>query len=207
MCHKIQNQLQIDFSSVPATARVRLKSWGSSWITPTHLHLSTSPLSTPPKQNWSLDRSLSWDKISSLCLLQGDWVTAYSVTLMIKPRHVWNALLGNVTWFCFVFPPLLLSSSSCSSLSRPFGSRLITRSGIVLNSLILDFSWPNTSREQLQTNQVQHHQKISGCEISPVWGTVLDITIDCYSLTGKLCRARKAAPVASHAHYSGAGFA
>uniref|UniRef100_A0A3Q2VL27 Glutathione hydrolase n=1 Tax=Haplochromis burtoni TaxID=8153 RepID=A0A3Q2VL27_HAPBU len=36
---------------------------------------------------------------------------------------------------------------------RPFGSRLITQSGIVLNSLILDFSWPNTSREQLQTNQ------------------------------------------------------
>ncbi|XP_039467806.1 glutathione hydrolase 7 isoform X4 [Oreochromis aureus] len=43
--------------------------------------------------------------------------------------------------------------SVASSLSRPFGSRLITRSGIVLNSLILDFSWPNTSRGQLQTNQ------------------------------------------------------
>uniref|UniRef100_A0A3B4GQ10 Glutathione hydrolase n=1 Tax=Pundamilia nyererei TaxID=303518 RepID=A0A3B4GQ10_9CICH len=43
--------------------------------------------------------------------------------------------------------------SVASSLSRPFGSRLITQSGIVLNSLILDFSWPNTSREQLQTNQ------------------------------------------------------
>ncbi|XP_035760854.1 glutathione hydrolase 7-like [Neolamprologus brichardi] len=43
--------------------------------------------------------------------------------------------------------------SVASSLSRPFGSRLVTRSGIVLNSLILDFSWPNTSREQLQINQ------------------------------------------------------
>uniref|UniRef100_I3KWT6 Gamma-glutamyltransferase 7 n=1 Tax=Oreochromis niloticus TaxID=8128 RepID=I3KWT6_ORENI len=43
--------------------------------------------------------------------------------------------------------------SVASSLSRPFGSRLITRSGIVLNSLIFDFSWPNTSRGQLQTNQ------------------------------------------------------
>lgn len=30
-----------------------------------------------------------------------------------------------------------------SSLNRPFGSGLITPSGILLNSQMLDFSWPN----------------------------------------------------------------
>ncbi|XP_039972510.1 glutathione hydrolase 7-like isoform X5 [Xiphias gladius] len=46
-----------------------------------------------------------------------------------------------------------LMVSVASSLSRPFGSRLITRSGVVLNSLIFDFSWPNKTRGQFQTNQ------------------------------------------------------
>ncbi|XP_047456031.1 glutathione hydrolase 7 isoform X2 [Mugil cephalus] len=33
--------------------------------------------------------------------------------------------------------------SVMSSLNRPFGSRIVTPSGILLNSQILDFSWPN----------------------------------------------------------------
>uniref|UniRef100_A0A3Q0RXX3 Glutathione hydrolase n=1 Tax=Amphilophus citrinellus TaxID=61819 RepID=A0A3Q0RXX3_AMPCI len=52
-----------------------------------------------------------------------------------------------------VLGPDNLIVSVVSSLSRPFGSGLITRSGIILNSLILDFSWPNKSRDQVQTNQ------------------------------------------------------
>ncbi|XP_073324993.1 glutathione hydrolase 7-like isoform X2 [Pagrus major] len=44
--------------------------------------------------------------------------------------------------------------SLASSLSRPFGSRMVTRSGVILNSLILDFSWPNKTHGQLFTNQV-----------------------------------------------------
>ncbi|GLD62201.1 gamma-glutamyltransferase 7-like isoform X1 [Lates japonicus] len=46
-----------------------------------------------------------------------------------------------------------LMVSVTSSLSRPFGSRLITRSGVILNSLTLDFSWPNKTRRQFQSNQ------------------------------------------------------
>lgn len=34
-------------------------------------------------------------------------------------------------------------TSARSSLNRPFGSGLITPSGILLNSQMLDFSWPN----------------------------------------------------------------
>ncbi|XP_069008781.1 glutathione hydrolase 7-like [Embiotoca jacksoni] len=52
-----------------------------------------------------------------------------------------------------VMGPDNLMVSVASSLSRPFGSRIITRSGILLNSLILDFSWPNKTRGQLQSNQ------------------------------------------------------
>nr|XP_019942009.1 PREDICTED: gamma-glutamyltransferase 7-like [Paralichthys olivaceus] len=46
--------------------------------------------------------------------------------------------------------------SVASSLSRPFGSRLMTRSGVILNSLMLDYSWPNKTKEQtIQRNGVQ----------------------------------------------------
>ncbi|KAM3877950.1 glutathione hydrolase 7-like [Diretmus argenteus] len=43
--------------------------------------------------------------------------------------------------------------SVASSLSRPFGSRIITPSGILLNSHILDFSWTNKTQRPLLTNQ------------------------------------------------------
>ncbi|XP_044206210.1 glutathione hydrolase 7-like [Thunnus albacares] len=52
-----------------------------------------------------------------------------------------------------VMGPDDLIVSVASSLNRPFGSRIITQSGVILNSLILDFSWPNKTRGQLQTNQ------------------------------------------------------
>lgn len=36
--------------------------------------------------------------------------------------------------------------SVMSSLNKPFGSRIVTPSGILLNSQILDFSWPNKTK-------------------------------------------------------------
>ncbi|XP_029990148.1 glutathione hydrolase 7-like [Sphaeramia orbicularis] len=52
-----------------------------------------------------------------------------------------------------VMGPDDLMVSVSSSLNRPFGSRIITQSGIILNSLILDFSWPNKTKGHLRTNQ------------------------------------------------------
>uniref|UniRef100_UPI003AAA5DD2 glutathione hydrolase 7-like n=1 Tax=Centroberyx gerrardi TaxID=166262 RepID=UPI003AAA5DD2 len=52
-----------------------------------------------------------------------------------------------------VMGPDDLTVSVASSLSRPFGSRIITPSGILLNSHILDFSWPNKTQGPLLTNQ------------------------------------------------------
>lgn len=34
-----------------------------------------------------------------------------------------------------------------SSLNKPFGSGIVTPSGILLNSQILDFSWPNKTKD------------------------------------------------------------
>ncbi|XP_026203245.1 glutathione hydrolase 7-like [Anabas testudineus] len=51
-----------------------------------------------------------------------------------------------------------LMVSVASSLSRTFGSRLVTRSGVILNSLILGFSWPNKATGQ-QISQVLYCQK------------------------------------------------
>ncbi|XP_034725386.1 glutathione hydrolase 7-like [Etheostoma cragini] len=52
-----------------------------------------------------------------------------------------------------VMGPDNLIVSVASSLSMPFGSRIITRSGVILNSLMLDFSWPNKSPGQILNNQ------------------------------------------------------
>uniref|UniRef100_A0A8C1TIU7 Gamma-glutamyltransferase 7 n=1 Tax=Cyprinus carpio TaxID=7962 RepID=A0A8C1TIU7_CYPCA len=43
--------------------------------------------------------------------------------------------------------------SVMSSLNRPFGSRIVTPSGILLNSQILDFSWPNKTHSAAAYNQ------------------------------------------------------
>ncbi|XP_068450509.1 glutathione hydrolase 7-like isoform X2 [Clinocottus analis] len=52
-----------------------------------------------------------------------------------------------------VMGPDELIVSIASSLSTPFGSRIITGSGVILNSLVLDFSWPNKTPGQRLTNQ------------------------------------------------------
>ncbi|KAL6111459.1 uncharacterized protein ACO6RY_08436 [Pungitius sinensis] len=52
-----------------------------------------------------------------------------------------------------VMGPDGLIVSIASSLSTPFGSRLITASGVILNSLILDFYWPNKTPGRRLSNQ------------------------------------------------------
>ncbi|XP_008282204.1 gamma-glutamyltransferase 7-like [Stegastes partitus] len=52
-----------------------------------------------------------------------------------------------------VMGPDNLMVSVASSLNRPFGSRIITPSGIILNSLLLDFSLSNKTQGQLHTQQ------------------------------------------------------
>ncbi|XP_067360330.1 glutathione hydrolase 7-like [Channa argus] len=65
--------------------------------------------------------------------------------------------------------------SVASSLSRLFGSRLITQSGILLNSLILDFSWPNkaTGQQMNQRNGIQPGKRpltsLMPIIVVPVW--------------------------------------
>ncbi|RVE72849.1 hypothetical protein OJAV_G00041940 [Oryzias javanicus] len=54
-----------------------------------------------------------------------------------------------------VMGPDNLMVSVASTLNRPFGSRILTPSGILLNSLILDFFWPNKTSIKPQTEQFQ----------------------------------------------------
>ncbi|XP_041836793.1 glutathione hydrolase 7-like [Melanotaenia boesemani] len=72
--------------------------------------------------------------------------SGYNSTIHSLPTEL---LTGQVV----VMGPDNLMVSVASSLSRPFGSRIITKSGIVLNSLILDFIWPNKTKGQPQTHQ------------------------------------------------------
>lgn len=50
---------------------------------------------------------------------------------------------GSRGWVGVKAPPGFSLTSTPSSLNRPFGSGLLTPSGILLNSQMLDFSWPN----------------------------------------------------------------
>ncbi|KAF6722744.1 Gamma-glutamyltransferase 7 [Oryzias melastigma] len=63
-----------------------------------------------------------------------------------------------------VMGPDNLMVSVASTLNRPFGSRILTPSGILLNSLILDFFWPNKTSikpqiEQFQENHVEARKR------------------------------------------------
>ncbi|KAM9859963.1 glutathione hydrolase 7-like [Aulostomus maculatus] len=66
---------------------------------------------------------------------------------------IYGLQMGMMHGQVVVMGPDDLMVSVASSLSGPFGSGIITRSGIILNSLILDFSWPNKTRGQLPSSQ------------------------------------------------------
>ncbi|KAL0978605.1 hypothetical protein UPYG_G00172810 [Umbra pygmaea] len=72
------------------------------------------------------------------------------------PSHystVYGLQTGTVNSQVVVMGPDDLIVSLTSSLNRPFGSRILTPSGILLNSEILDFSWPNKTKELLRYNK------------------------------------------------------
>ncbi|XP_023854521.1 glutathione hydrolase 7-like isoform X4 [Salvelinus sp. IW2-2015] len=77
------------------------------------------------------------------------------------PRHystVYDLPSGAVASQVVVMGPDDIIVSVTSSLNRPFGSRILTPSGILLNSQILDFSWPIKTQGLLisnLTNRVQ----------------------------------------------------
>uniref|UniRef100_A0A3P8U6T4 Glutathione hydrolase n=1 Tax=Amphiprion percula TaxID=161767 RepID=A0A3P8U6T4_AMPPE len=52
-----------------------------------------------------------------------------------------------------VMGPDDLVVSVASSLNRPFGSRIITRSGIILNSLLLDYLWSNKTQRHADSEE------------------------------------------------------
>uniref|UniRef100_W5LMJ5 Glutathione hydrolase n=1 Tax=Astyanax mexicanus TaxID=7994 RepID=W5LMJ5_ASTMX len=59
---------------------------------------------------------------------------------------------GTVASQVMVMGPDDFIVSVMSSLNQPFGSRIVTPSGILLNSQILDFSWPNKSHGSAPPN-------------------------------------------------------
>uniref|UniRef100_A0A8C9SRG5 Glutathione hydrolase n=1 Tax=Scleropages formosus TaxID=113540 RepID=A0A8C9SRG5_SCLFO len=61
---------------------------------------------------------------------------------------------GGVASQVMVMGPDDFIVSVMSSLNRPFGSGIVTSSGVLLNSQILDFSWPNKTQGSSQPNPV-----------------------------------------------------
>ncbi|XP_018612093.2 glutathione hydrolase 7 [Scleropages formosus] len=59
---------------------------------------------------------------------------------------------GGVASQVMVMGPDDFIVSVMSSLNRPFGSGIVTSSGVLLNSQILDFSWPNKTQGSSQPN-------------------------------------------------------
>lgn len=111
-------------------------------------------------------------------------------------RYVRHVLLSTGTFFL----SYLLSLRSRSSLSRPFGSRIITRPGVILNSLILDFSLPNKTPGQPRSNQV--HCPLKSHLIKSQ--NILLNMVNYLPFAAKQSPARKEACISSHAHNRGA---
>ncbi|KAM9445979.1 glutathione hydrolase 7 isoform 1-T1 [Clarias gariepinus] len=59
---------------------------------------------------------------------------------------------GTVVSQVMVMGPDNFIVSVMSSMNQPFGSRIVTPSGILMNSQILDFSWPNKSQASVPPN-------------------------------------------------------
>uniref|UniRef100_A0A672ZGM3 Glutathione hydrolase n=1 Tax=Sphaeramia orbicularis TaxID=375764 RepID=A0A672ZGM3_9TELE len=74
-----------------------------------------------------------------------------------------------------VMGPDDLMVSVSSSLNRPFGSRIITQSGIILNSLILDFSWPNKTKGVGGSNPAPPRNRVHPGQrpLSPLMPTIV----------------------------------
>ncbi|KAM9362194.1 glutathione hydrolase 7-like [Symphorus nematophorus] len=94
-----------------------------------------------PKYNSSVTELLSDMLRSEVVRQRIDFSTVHSPQTELMAGHV------------VVMGPDDLMVSVASSLSRPFGSRIMTWSGVILNSLILDLSWTNKTRGQLSTKQ------------------------------------------------------
>lgn len=56
-------------------------------------------------------------------------------------------------------------------MNQPFGSRIMTPSGILLNSQILDFSWPNKSQSFVPPNPVSE-VNFSLYDIKCIYGSI-----------------------------------
>lgn len=96
---------------------------------------------SPWRRVQQLPKWLSWDRMTTLCRSWG--ACCFIWTSVVEANLQWQLKLGcyhQKTQTSFFF------SFSFSSLNRPFGSGIVTPSGILLNSQILDFSWPNKTK-------------------------------------------------------------
>ncbi|XP_054473510.1 glutathione hydrolase 7-like isoform X3 [Anoplopoma fimbria] len=97
--------------------------------------------------------------ISALNLLEGLRVNGNNNTENQTHHWIAEALKGALAIASGLGDPSYNSSATellsdmLSSLSTPFGSRIMTGSGVILNSLILDFSWPDKTPGQPLINQ------------------------------------------------------
>lgn len=103
-----------------------------------------------------LHKSWWWARMIILCQLWGMLCYLWLLLQIFKQISLLGGsgltLHKNHTWF---------STFSLSSLNKPFGSGIVTPSGILLNSQILDFSWPNKT-ENLTANPVIVNFGLSG---------------------------------------------
>ncbi|XP_030634160.1 glutathione hydrolase 7-like [Chanos chanos] len=67
--------------------------------------------------------------------------------------------------------------SAVSTLNRPFGSKILTSCGVLLNSQILDFSWPDKTKDMNHfnsRNQIQPGKRpmsfLTPTVVRPLWG-------------------------------------
>lgn len=133
--------LYVHFLPLDFSARWRLPISGATSMTPRQ-PLPHSCLS----MNWTghpqLPRCSSWALMTSLW----PWSGMSAHTQDLGGENTWTrrrvGMEGRRKGSGLTSPPHP-STPTSSSLNQPFGSGLITPSGILLNSQMLDFSWPN----------------------------------------------------------------
>ncbi|XP_014909970.1 gamma-glutamyltransferase 7-like [Poecilia latipinna] len=115
-------------------------------LTREEIHNYTVEVQQPMEGHWTL------------YIIQVSPPPSVGAVLISAPNleQCFSTIFGPLTGQVEVMGPDDLMVSVASSLSGPFVGRIITESGVILKSLILDFFWPNQRTGQPQSNQARN---------------------------------------------------
>lgn len=157
--HNAIIRIHKEFTCNPALCRSRLQvnhrlPYSARWSTTLRPSLSTITLHHLPwRRVRQLPKSWSWAQTTTLCQSWGTYCFMWAAIARCLSKSQWQL---RVDWYHWKTQTSFLLTFCFSSLNKPFGSGIVTPSGILLNSQILDFTWPNKTKSSSPNPVIVH---------------------------------------------------